>query len=888
MSQAELIKAAAQCWHELGLTVIPFKIFEANENGIHDKKPAINEYSHWYSTPQTDAEFNALNWNGCNGYGVILGMKANNGLYLGCIDWDPKFGRTKPTPDDKKYTDNPTQNNYQKDLAEYEKALEEHPKAKEIGRKILKSISQATKVEETVNKGLHYFYWSEKQPKTNSVFHDQTTLELLGEGKLCVMYPSTGYVNVGSDVIAMTEDLEQFFYKYLKDAGFLPTEQAEIENQVDKFSFKIEKIIDTSGFKNKGNGQYEGPHPIHGSDKGHNFSVDVKKNIWHCFRHDSGGGALQFLAVKEGLIKCEQAKKGALRGKKFHDTLKLAVANGLIDQSVLNQAEINPVILAKDIMEDYRFIVDRATNELYRYVDGGADEGIYKLDTEQIIKREITKRLDENFKARYYNEVKEFITGISPLIDIDTTDPELLAVSNGLLNVTTGKIEKFTSDHHITSKLQVTFNPTIQTTDWDNFLTTVIPKAKQRRQLQQLVGHCLIKKILTELCAVLLGGGSNGKTITLLILTKFLGGPNNVSSHSIQSLCYDRFVTGELKGKLANICADLPHKELQNTAIFRSLVSGDWLQAYRKHIQKTTAFKPYAKFIFSANQIPVVTTEEDCYAWYRRFIFIDFSVTFTKENSIPRQELIDKLSKPETQSEILNWALQGLADLIKEGDITDKPTVEEVRLIYIQHSDSALAYFAEQCQATNDPNDIVFTSSWYREYITYCNNKKLKAKTQGEFTNMVKKHFCGAEKCRIDPNKGTNTISAYRYVKTLQGLASLSPSNYKAFGKKKDSDGNLPLLERFFDTEKLPQKPDKPANPDKEPAQDENVLVYQRVSPKTEPHECDNPNCDYGNAILAEFKSPKEEGWVYVCPDCFKLARTNAESKGVKFVEQER
>ena len=36
--------------------------------------------------------------------------------------------------------------------------------------------------------------------------------------------------------------------------------------------------------------------------------------------------ALQYLAMKEGLIQCQQAKKGALRGKKFRETIELAVS----------------------------------------------------------------------------------------------------------------------------------------------------------------------------------------------------------------------------------------------------------------------------------------------------------------------------------------------------------------------------------------------------------------------------------------------------------------------------------------------------------------------------------------------------------------------------------
>ncbi|MEM4055693.1 MAG: bifunctional DNA primase/polymerase, partial [Thermoplasmatales archaeon] len=75
-------------------------------------------------------------------------------------------------------------------------------------------------------------------------------------------------------------------------------------------------LIDVSKFRKSGN-QYQGPHPIHGSTTGTNLCVDVERNLWHCFRHDSGGGPLQWIAVQEGVIDCSESVPGALRGAKF-------------------------------------------------------------------------------------------------------------------------------------------------------------------------------------------------------------------------------------------------------------------------------------------------------------------------------------------------------------------------------------------------------------------------------------------------------------------------------------------------------------------------------------------------------------------------------------------
>ena len=50
-----------------------------------------------------------------------------------------------------------------------------------------------------------------------------------------------------------------------------------------------------------------GSHPIHGSDTGTNLDVDSKGDQWFCFRHQVGGSRLQYYALLNGIIECEEA-----------------------------------------------------------------------------------------------------------------------------------------------------------------------------------------------------------------------------------------------------------------------------------------------------------------------------------------------------------------------------------------------------------------------------------------------------------------------------------------------------------------------------------------------------------------------------------------------------
>jgi len=65
-----------------------------------------------------------------------------------------------------------------------------------------------------------------------------------------------------------------------------------------------------------------GAHPRHGSSTGCNFSINTNDQVWHCWRHNTGGGVLQLVAVCEHLLECEEARPGCLQGNRFVDVVK--------------------------------------------------------------------------------------------------------------------------------------------------------------------------------------------------------------------------------------------------------------------------------------------------------------------------------------------------------------------------------------------------------------------------------------------------------------------------------------------------------------------------------------------------------------------------------------
>ena len=79
----------------------------------------------------------------------------------------------------------------------------------------------------------------------------------------------------------------------------------ENKNTNFRYDMDISEIASgLPGLKPRGN-KLVGSHPIHGSTTGMNFEIDLSKNVWYCFRHASGGGCRELIAILNGIVECK-------------------------------------------------------------------------------------------------------------------------------------------------------------------------------------------------------------------------------------------------------------------------------------------------------------------------------------------------------------------------------------------------------------------------------------------------------------------------------------------------------------------------------------------------------------------------------------------------------
>jgi hypothetical protein len=183
------LKAAAAEYFKQAFVVVPM-VFIKEDNGDIRKQPLV-EWRKWQSQEQTLEEFEALPWDRAEGFEVLCGKRNKEGVSLGIVDFDIK-----------------------KTSAE----------AQALGLEALKHF-RVTARHKTPTGGEHLIFLSRKPVKTISAYHDVAALELLGEGKLCVMYPSMGYTKLNDNLPTVVDDLEGEFLSTLKAVGVIKVER---------------------------------------------------------------------------------------------------------------------------------------------------------------------------------------------------------------------------------------------------------------------------------------------------------------------------------------------------------------------------------------------------------------------------------------------------------------------------------------------------------------------------------------------------------------------------------------------------------------------------------------------------------------------------------------
>jgi len=392
-----------------------------------------------------------------------------------------------------------------------------------------------------------------------------------------------------------------------------------------------------------------------------------------------------------------------------------------------------PSKLSEEITSEHRFAATSVKSPLYHY---DPETGIWRPNGSEVIDQLVRVKLKHLWKSNYKNETEAHIRAGS-YIDSKLLGghKDYVVVENGLLNLKTRELTKFDPDLYELSRIPVKYDPNAKCPRIEKFLSEVL-LPQHIDTFYELAGYCLYKDYPFAKFFIFHGGGNNGKSKALGLLSAFLG-DENVSKLSLQSLTTEGFRTSEIHGKLANICGDIPSKPLGDTGLLKQITGGDAITLERKY-HDPFATTCYAKLIFSANEIPD-TRYDKTDAFYRRAILIPFPNKFDPEDPLTDPYILDKITTPSERSGLLNKALTGLSKLLQRGVFTGEKSTEERRIEYMREA-NPIQYFAEiYLEQDVDPDHFITNHEMYNYYIAVCRSINKTPKSPNVFSRELRR-----------------------------------------------------------------------------------------------------------------------------------------------------
>ena len=453
---------------------------------------------------------------------------------------------------------------------------------------------------------------------------------------------------------------------------------------------------------------------------------------------------------------------------------------------------LGPSTLARWFREHYIFATtfDSAQN-LYIYDE---KEGVYSQEeAEAIISKECNILLGDklsgqklnnailSLKATTYLEKSEFRGAY-----YEENNIIYYNLRNGILQFNKKDYSVLFGGHspkfYFRNKLNIIYDPNAKTPEkFLNFLAQISNSEENFINLLESFAFPLMVGYPIQRSIALVGGGKNGKSTYLKALELFYG-ERDISHLTLQQLSHaiegQPFALIQLTNKIANVADDLPDRPVKSVGYFKQLTGGSSVEAERKFGGRV-AFTNSAKFYFAANSMPAVN--EDTVAFYRRFLFIEFSNIIEKVRD--QREVMAEICSDEEKSGLF-LILIGLVlpKLLKKNDFTFCKSTEEVAEQYNKHGNTAELFF-RRC-TSYDWSSVILKEDITQAYSEFCNINNLTEMSEKMLYRTLKTHWPKSQETRTQ-EEGVRKFKFRGFVLNFEKIAMPLESNNMLENSKK-------------------------------------------------------------------------------------------------------
>lgn len=295
--------------------------------------------------------------------------------------------------------------------------------------------------------------------------------------------------------------------------------------------------------------------------------------------------------------------------------------------------------------------------------------------------------------------------------------PNIIPVSNGLLDVETCILHPFTPEFFNTSVLPMAFDPTAQCPVWLEALDTYfLDEPWVGQELKRYVGYCLLSSINQKKILCLAGPTDSGKT-TIMDIISSLFGPGYVKACNKAGLQSQFGLSGLEHSKLMVLeeysLDKLNSKEVE---VLKAITGGGDIAIDRKYESPITT-RVNAKVIMTTNTTPE-RFHDHGQALQNRMMFLVC-------NRIPEKRHTFLAEIENEMSGILNWALEGATEILS-GAILEQPKGRGAAFHaeFVSAGRSPLqAFLQDACSFDQDAKPITMVDLYYDKFKQFCEDE---------------------------------------------------------------------------------------------------------------------------------------------------------------------
>jgi P4 family phage/plasmid primase-like protien len=311
-----------------------------------------------------------------------------------------------------------------------------------------------------------------------------------------------------------------------------------------------------------------------------------------------------------------------------------------------------------------------------------------------------------------------------------------IALANGLVNVDgllagdRNVLERHSPEWFSTVCVQYEFQPDAQCPRFLAFIEEILEHDQERiTLLRQWFGYLLAGDTSLQKFLILVGEGSNGKTVLLAVLTALLG-ESNVSSIPLE-IFGQRFQLTPALGKLANLVPELGVIDRVAEGFLKAFVAGDRMHFDRKGLPGIDA-RPTARLVLATNTLPPFADRSG--GVWRRLMVLPFQVTIPPERQDPQltATLLGELSG------IFNWAVAGWGQL-RGGRFIEPKVCRELLEEYRMDSNPAQTFLLDEVRSRRGSS--IPCTEVYRRYRGWCDEHGHKPVPDTQFGKDVFRAF---------------------------------------------------------------------------------------------------------------------------------------------------